>query len=294
MTSETSEQPVRWKVLALIRVLCWVTGMIFAVILVGTLITLMTASDFGAQIGNTEKREGVWAFCLLIGCVVWWITWMIFRFCGPFREPINRLEKRTAGLAPVALGFLWMCFFPPLYYFGMDYIFPPTLGTKAGFVRIMSTGELLQAGTILPTTRFERSSKVVPLSDRTTNLQFDGLGRDGFTTRITATVKYRVRSGESFRELLIRRYADVPFLSNGYDTADRVQYPFLDDEVAKVLHPVIEETLTDLAARPVNGAPSELTIRSRSAAERSLPSLPPWLEYVRVSNLSVESWKKDQ
>ncbi len=294
MTSETNERPVSRKVRVFIRVLCWVTGMIFAVILVGTFITLVSASDFGAQIGNTEKREGVWAFCLLIGCFIWWIAWMIFRFCGPLRGSINRLETRTGGLAPVALGFLWMCFFPPLYYFGMDYIFPPTLGMKTGFVRIMSNGELLEAGTIRPTTRFERSSKVVPLFDRTTTLQFDGLGRDGFTTRITATVKYRVRPGESLRELLIRRYADVPFLNNGYDTADRVQYPFLDDEVAKVLHLVIEETLTDLAAHPINGAPSELTIRSRSAAERSLPSLPPWLEYVRVSDLSVESWKKDQ
>lgn len=260
-------------------------------VLLGVIAVLGAASEAGAEIGNTEKHEGSWILFLLIGSLLWWVVWGIIRM---FATPINWPNGRTSNKAGITLGYLWMCLFPLLFYLGMDRAHPPMLGTKVGFVRIMSTGELLQSGTLLRTTRFERSSKVVPLSDRTTTLWFNSLEQDGFSTRVTATVEYRLRSGEPLRQLLVRRYADIPFLSAGYGSAARMQYPFLDEEVAKILHPVIDETFNELSTHPINGAPSELTIRSRGAAEHTLPSLPLWLEYVRVSNVSVESWKKDQ
>jgi len=275
-----------------VSVFAWGIGIFFVVLLLGTLFGLIAASDAGAQIGNSEKHEGWWALGLLVGALAWLALWAVPRYLTPLSHVINRLNRKTSWRAGVILCFLWMCAFPPLYYWGMDRIFPAVLGTRDGFVRITSTGEMMLPGTVVSTDRFERSSKVVPTNVRTAVLQFDGMSRNGFTTRVTANVEYQVRQGEELRQILFGHYDDIPYLTSGYGSADSQNYHFLSDEVAEVLRPVIDRTLGELAVHPTNGAPSELTIRSRTAAEGSLPALPPWLMYIRVSNITVESWEK--
>ena len=290
---QTDKRPERPRISWLVGALGWVTGIAFVAVLIGALCILGTASDIGARIGNTEKREGWWAFLLLVACIAWLILWFVVRFLTPVGRLVKWLNRQSSDRAGVLLGFVWMCLLPPLYLWGMNYAFPAKLGTEAGFVRITSSGKLMLPGAVVSANRFERSSKVVPIGASTATVVFEGLSRNGFTTRVTATVEYQPRVGDEFRRLSLRRYADIPFLTSGYSGASKVEYRFLSDEVALLLEPVIDRTLNELDMHPTNGAPSELTIRSRASAEDSLPKLPAWLMYIRVSNISVESWKKE-
>lgn len=281
----TDKRPNRPRVKWLTGALGWIAGLVFAALFGSAMLALSSASHAGWLIGNSEKHEGVWALLLIVAALVWWAIWGILRITV-FSKGVNWLNRQTGDRAGVVLAFLWMWTIPPAYYFGMDYAFPARLGTKDGYVRIRSSGELMLPGEVVPTTRFERSSKVVPTTVQTATVSFDSLSRNGFTTRITAQAEYRVRVGENLRQVLFRRYADIPL--NGDP-----EYSVTADEVARVLQPVMDEMLGTLTAQPTNGAPAELTIRSRVAAEASIPTLPPWLEYIRVSDIRVESWKKE-
>ena len=279
--------------------LAWTAGIVFAVVLLYHMGLLITASEAGWKIQNIHKHEGWLAVGLLFGTLVWFIGLALTTLLPPIGRTVDFLQKHSFPKTVTILGFVAVALFSPLYLYGVETLLPATLGTKEGFVRITEDGRLMKAGETAPVNRWETKSKVVPLTDDF-GIVFDGLERNGFSTRVTARVSLTLNEGEALRELLARHYAELPFAGDtlqpgsytGYDVDDLPSA--VTSELTTVLEPVVTQMLRQMETSPTNGAPSELVVRSRSSAEVSLPTLPAWIKDIRVSNIEISSWNKEQ
>lgn len=293
----------RW-VKHLTALLAWIAGIAFVCVLLYHMGLLISASHAGWKIQNIHKHEGWLAVGLLFGTLAWFIGLALITLIPPVGRTVDFLQKYSFPKTVTILGFAIVALFSPLYLYGVETLLPATLGTKSGHVRITEDGRLMRAGETIPVNRWETGSKVVPLSDDLI-LVFDGLKRNGFSTRVTVRVSLTLREGEALRELLARHYAELPFVGDagesqvhpsgydpGYDPDDLPST--IASELATILEPSVSQMLRQMETSPTNGAPSELVVRSRSSAEVSLSTLPGWIQDIRVSDIEIHSWEKEQ
>lgn len=287
-----------WRVKKLMSGLAWVAGITFIMVLFYHMSLLISASHAGWKIQNIHKHEGWLAVGLLFGTLAWFIGLALTTLIPPIGRTVDFLQKHSFPKTVTILGFVVVALFSPLYLYGVETLLPAKLGTKAGYVRITEDGRLMKAGETAPVNRWETNSKVVPLSDDFI-LVFDGLKRNGFSTRVRLRVRLTLREGEELRELLAKHYAELPFAGDTLQPGSYIGYDVDDlpsavtSELATVLEPTVSQMLKQMETSPVNGAPSELVVRSRNSAEVALRTPPAWIKDIRVSDIEIQSWSKE-
>jgi len=283
----------------LTSMLAWIAGITFFAVLFYHMGLLISASHAGWKIQNIHKHEGWLAVGLLFGTLVWFVAIALITCIPPIGKFVDFLHEQSFPKTVTILGFVLVGLFPPLYLYGVETFLPAKLGTKSGHVRITEDGRLMMAGETMPVNRWKTGSKAVPLSDDFV-LVFDGLKRNGFSTRVTARVSLTLNEGEVLRELLAKHYAELPFVGDTVQPGSYVGYNADDlpsavtSELATVLEPTVSQMLKQMETSPTNGAPSELVVRSRSSAEVSLRTPPAWIKSIRVSDIEIQSWSKEQ